>query len=336
MTSLYDLNQPPSSNPNPFWDFLANLENHPFFSGPHQQPPPYTGPGAQENGPSPQEAGEGSRSANPGSNGNTQFNHGHPYGNCGGWDHPNPHFPGQGYGGFGFGFPFNRPYGPGAHPFGPGAHRGRGRHHCHGRRSGGPSPNHQGAPPFDLPSFLTNLASNLGLSPEQFQPSAGPANANATSSSTGNGTANAQTDFTPPIDIFDTRTSITIHVSLPGAKKSDLSVTFDAGESVLQVAGVIHRPGIDESMHEGLVVSERGEVGVFEREVRLGTRDVPARVVGEEIRASLEEGVLRVVVPRVLDEDSQKERKVEVEVDGDDETEMGDDGGREYVRVDVQ
>lgn len=126
-----------------------------------------------------------------------------------------------------------------------------------------------------------------------------------------------------------------MHVSLPGAKREDLSVEYDAQESVLRVAGVVYRPGVDEELHNGLVVQERkDEVGVFERHVRLGTRENPARVVVGEIGARLEDGVLRVIVPRVVDEEKMG-KNVVVECDGDDD----DDTVREmdeYVTVDVQ
>lgn len=152
----------------------------------------------------------------------------------------------------------------------------------------------------------------------------------------------------------------TIHISLPGAKREDISVEYDEGESVLRIAGVVYRPDLDEEMHQGLVVSERSrEVGVFEREVRLGTRVAPARVLVDEIKGKLVDGVLKIVVPKVQEEEKGEGEKKKVvvedggmEVDDDEETVVGEkekekgkeedgdgDGssdGREYVRVDVQ
>jgi HSP20 family protein len=168
-------------------------------------------------------------------------------------------------------------------------------------------------------------------------------------------------DFTPVIDVFDTPNKYIVHVSLPGAKKSDLSIDYEAEESVLRLAGVVHRPGVDEDVYQGLVMEERGrEVGVFEREVRFGTQAAPAFVVVEEISAKLEDGVLKVVLPKVVPEPEAEKKKVVIVVDdlegtkGDavdekvhearesftpDESEASDIEyveGREYVNVPVQ
>jgi HSP20 family protein len=93
------------------------------------------------------------------------------------------------------------------------------------------------------------------------------------------------------------------------------------------------------------------EVGVFEREVRLGTREAPAVVSVDEITAKLEEGVLTVTLPKieaepepkkkVFVEDGDAEEKDATDVDeasvtmtpeGSDEEEET----REYVKVPVQ
>jgi HSP20 family protein len=108
-------------------------------------------------------------------------------------------------------------------------------------------------------------------------------------------------------------------------------------------------------------MEERGrEVGVFEREVRFGTQAAPAFVVVEEISAKLEDGVLKVVLPKVVPEPEAEKKKVVIVVDdlegtkGDavdekvhearesftpDESEASDIEyveGREYVNVPVQ
>lgn len=149
------------------------------------------------------------------------------------------------------------------------------------------------------------------------------------------------TDFTPPIDIITTASQYIVHISLPGAKKEDISIDYDSETSTLRVAGVVHRPGVDEEMHRNLVVSERRkEIGVFERKVRLGTIEEPARVVGEKIEARLEEGILRLFVPKIQESEDSMETKgkhvmVESEEEEDAET-PGNDMAREYVKVDVQ
>ncbi|KAI3145461.1 hypothetical protein CBS147326_411 [Penicillium roqueforti] len=244
---------------------------------------------------------------------------------------------GKGWHGHGYGHgPHAGPYGfPGPHhnggPFGFGP-RGQGHPHKGGRgRHGGPPPPFGG--PFD---FLRQLGAGLGF----------PMNA-----PTAEGV-----DFTPSVDVFDTPAKYIVHVSLPGAKKSDLSIDYDADESVLHLSGVVYRPGVNEDLHQALVMEERGQhVGVFEREIRLGTRVVPALIIVDGISAKLEDGVLNVTLPKIVHEPEVGKKKVFVE-DGalenekdamvvDERTltpvesegsEVDDGETREYVKVPVQ
>jgi HSP20 family protein len=101
-----------------------------------------------------------------------------------------------------------------------------------------------------------------------------------------------------------------VHVSLPGAKKEDVGVNWDAEKSELSIAGVVYRIG-DEEFLKTLAMGER-KVGPFERKVRLGTRANPAQVDADMITAKLEDGVLRVEVPK-LDRDFVEVRKVDIQ-----------------------
>lgn len=122
-------------------------------------------------------------------------------------------------------------------------------------------------------------------------------------------TANSR-DFKPEADVFDVEDSYVIHISLPGAKKEDVGVNWEADKSELSVAGVIYRPG-DEDFLKTLALDER-KVGAFERKVRLGSRANPAQVDIEGITAKLEDGVLRVIVPK-LNEEFVEIKKVDIE-----------------------
>lgn len=117
-------------------------------------------------------------------------------------------------------------------------------------------------------------------------------------------------DFEPEVDIFETENSFVVHVSLSGAKKEDVGVNWDAEKSELAIAGVIYRIG-DEEFVKTLAMGERN-VGPFERKVRLGTRANPALVDADMITAKLEDGVLRVEVPK-LDRDFVEVRKVDIQ-----------------------
>jgi HSP20 family protein len=117
-------------------------------------------------------------------------------------------------------------------------------------------------------------------------------------------------DFKPEADVFDTESAYVIHVSLPGAKKEDVGVNWDAEKSEISIAGVIYRPG-DEEFLKTLALDER-KIGAFERKVRLGSRANPAQVDADMITAKLEDGILRVDVPK-QDRDYVEIKKVDIE-----------------------
>ncbi|KAF2194607.1 hypothetical protein K469DRAFT_706078 [Zopfia rhizophila CBS 207.26] len=299
----------------PFWDFIANMEqqgqNHPFFSGNNNnnnndndeeergpgggRPPPFSpwgwghpgmpfhGRGHHRGPPPPPEAEpekprknpeqtEGERNDNGEGPSNSSDNEDCPRGSWGGWGH--------GYG--------RCEAGRGRHGSGPHGGRGFGRHGhhggpYHGRHGGWGSWGGRGwggpLNPFNF--FDTN-----------------------------NANVNEDKDFEPEADVFDTDSSFIIHVSLPGAKKEDVGVNWDAEKSELSIAGVIYRPG-DEEFLKTLAMDER-KVGPFERKVRLGTRANPAQVDADMITAKLEDGVLKVEVPKI-DTGFVEVRKVDIQ-----------------------
>ena len=120
---------------------------------------------------------------------------------------------------------------------------------------------------------------------------------------------NSGKDFTPPADIFDTPDAYVVHISLPGAKKEDVGVNWDADKSELNVAGVIYRPG-DEEFLKTLALDER-KVGVFDRKVKLGSKTNPANVDADGIGAKMEDGVLLVTIPKM--EEFVDVKKVDIE-----------------------
>ena len=78
----------------------------------------------------------------------------------------------------------------------------------------------------------------------------------------------------------------------------------------MNVAGVIYRPG-DEDFLKTLALDER-KVGVFERKIRLGSRQSPAQVNSDEISAKMEDGILMINIPK-LDNDFVDVKKVDIE-----------------------
>lgn len=226
----------------------------------------------------------------------------------------------------GFGFRGEHPHGPPHHGpgFGPGPF-GRGPHHHHGPPPpppfGGPHGPHGAGFPFDFTPLIQAFASHpYAQQVREYLERA----QNATGNNTTNDRAAAENEesndssdedaesFAPPVDIFETATSWVLHVAVPGAKKEDVGVNWDADKSVLGVSGVVYRPG-DEAFLQGLVSGER-RVGLFARDVRLPPEgsETKDEVESEGIAAKMEDGVLVVTVPKVEKEWTEV-RKVDIE-----------------------
>lgn len=123
--------------------------------------------------------------------------------------------------------------------------------------------------------------------------------------------------FVPPVDIFNTANNWTLHVAVPGAKKEDVNVHWDADRSTLVISGLVYRPG-DEGFLNTLISAER-RVGLFERTVQLPPLGVSREEDGEKeevdadhITARMEDGILVVVVPKVEKEWTEV-KKVDIE-----------------------
>ncbi|KAF6231042.1 hypothetical protein HO173_010742 [Letharia columbiana] len=305
---------------NPFWDFIAGLDgsnaNHPFSNAynpesrqPRGPPPEYGWPGASDHhdGPPPHHEGP----PPPHHSGPPPPEHEDP---------PSPPPPGPHDHPFGPGFPFGgRRGGPHhgghhGHHGGPHGHerrggwggRGRGGWGGRGGRCGG----ERGSNPwaaggnFDM-SKLADFISQFV--PEDVLSNIAPRDNTATTSKEAATTNNK--DFTPPADIFDTPDAYVVHISLPGAKKEDVGVNWDADKSELNVAGVIYRPGNEEFL-KTLALDER-KVGVFDRKVKLGSKANPANVDADSISAKMEDGVLLVTIPKT--EEFVDVKKVDIE-----------------------
>lgn len=92
----------------------------------------------------------------------------------------------------------------------------------------------------------------------------------------------------PSADVFETEKAIIVRLELAGVAGSDVHVTVDG--DMLRIRGV-RRPRVDSAaqrLHQMEIVS-----GPFERVLRIG---VPFEREG--VTASLEEGLLRVVLPK--------------------------------------
>ncbi|KAL0939068.1 hsp20-like protein [Colletotrichum truncatum] len=176
-----------------------------------------------------------------------------------------------------------------------------------------PHPNPQ-SPAFDFSNFLNQFAGrpfaqNIRDWATRFGGINNPGGARGGPDFTA--AASDDSSFNPPVDIFVTEKSYVLHFALPGAKKDDIGVDWDADKSELRVAGVVYRPG-DEDFLATMASSER-RVGMF-------TRSVPLPPAGSEreevdalsITAKMEDGVLIVTVPK-LEKEWTEIHKVDIE-----------------------
>jgi HSP20 family protein len=105
----------------------------------------------------------------------------------------------------------------------------------------------------------------------------------------------------PAADVYETEASIVVRLELAGVRGSEISVTVDG--DILRIRGV-RRPRVDgdaQRLHQMEIAS-----GPFERAIRIG---IPFE--RDRVTASLEEGLLRVVLPKK----SSGPRRIGIETD---------------------
>ncbi|KAF7877028.1 uncharacterized protein EAF02_008248 [Botrytis sinoallii] len=221
---------------------------------------------------------------------------------CRGPKHHGRHGPGSrgGWGvrGGGRGAPHGGPHG-GPHGRG-GPHAWGGPHGHHGRR--GPPPFAGPGGPFDFSAMMQAISSH------PIAQAFGVPAAQRSGETLVPEDADTENSFVPPIDVFTTENAYVLHIALPGAKKEDVGVHWDAEKGMLNMAGVVYRQG-DEKFLESLTKKER-KVGAFERTMKLPLdEEDKSEIDGDNITAKLEDGVLVVTVPKVEKEESWTEVK---------------------------
>lgn len=95
-------------------------------------------------------------------------------------------------------------------------------------------------------------------------------------------------EFTPTLDVFEGKDTVTLKVELPGLEPKDVHVRFQDG--VLMIQG--EKKQEVEKKDERFYRMER-TYGAFARSIRL-----PVPVDGTRIEATFRNGVLTVVVPK--------------------------------------
>ncbi|MGO9288785.1 MAG: Hsp20/alpha crystallin family protein [Polyangia bacterium] len=98
----------------------------------------------------------------------------------------------------------------------------------------------------------------------------------------------AEQSFVPRFDVHETAGEIMFRADLPGIQQKDLDITLTANQ--LRIAGRREATKHEENEHSYL--AER-EYGAFERVFTL-----PEGVDGEKVQATMNDGVLSLVVPK--------------------------------------
>ncbi len=107
------------------------------------------------------------------------------------------------------------------------------------------------------------------------------------------------TTWNPKVDIYEKNNKLVIEAEIPGAKKEDVEVKIKDNSVVIR--GEVKKE--EEEKEKTYYRSERFH-GVFERVIPL-----PVEVKVEEAKATFENGVLKVEIPKAVEE---KEVKIEV------------------------
>lgn len=105
----------------------------------------------------------------------------------------------------------------------------------------------------------------------------------------------------PPIDVYDHEGSLVMEMCLPGANKADIQM--HAYQNLLIVSGEIHA---DQDIDESRFHFHERRRGPFHRSIPL-----PFSIHPERIKASLRDGILKVVMPL---EGKRPRKSVQVEI----------------------
>jgi len=105
--------------------------------------------------------------------------------------------------------------------------------------------------------------------------------------------------WAPPLDVFEDTDRVTIQVELPGMKKEDFELSLQ--DDVLTISG---ERKFEEEKREGESFRRERVFGAFSRSVTL-----PSSVKPEEVKATYEDGVLTVALPKA---EEAKPKKIQV------------------------
>jgi len=97
--------------------------------------------------------------------------------------------------------------------------------------------------------------------------------------------------WAPMVDISERKDAYLVAAELPGVKADDLEITFEDGLLTIQGERLFAHDSAEEKMHR----TER-YFGTFRRSITL-----PSHVEADKIEASVQDGVLQILVPKAPD-----------------------------------
>jgi HSP20 family protein len=109
--------------------------------------------------------------------------------------------------------------------------------------------------------------------------------------------------WAPALDISERKDAYLVSVELPGVKLDDLKITLDDGLLTIQGERYVADDASEQQYHR----VERA-YGAFRRSVTL-----PAHVMADAVEASMEDGVLQILLPKAED---AKPKRIEVRPGG--------------------
>jgi len=112
-------------------------------------------------------------------------------------------------------------------------------------------------------------------------------------------TGSATPAWAPALDIAERKDAYLVTVELPGVKLDDLQITLEDGLLTIQGQRHFTDDAADQNLHR---VERR--YGSFRRAITL-----PAHVMADGVEASLEDGVLRILVPKA---EEAKPKRIQV------------------------
>jgi HSP20 family protein len=118
----------------------------------------------------------------------------------------------------------------------------------------------------------------------------------------GQGAAQGMTVWAPAVDVRETNDELQVTAELPGLAPDDVNVTVENG--VLTISGE-KKQEVQEGKEDGNYYLYERRYGRFERSFSL-----PRSVNAEKVKASFENGVLTIALPKA---EAAKPRKVQIE-----------------------